>query len=111
MEKSLEALRHSASHVMAQVVGELFPGTRFGIGPTIEDGFYYDFDLPRPLNPQDLPEIEKRMGEIIARDLPIVREEIDRETARQLFAQQPYKLELIEEIPEEIGRASCRERV
>ena len=96
----LEAMRHSCAHVMAQAVGEMFPEARFGIGPNIEDGFYYDFDLPRPLKPEDLPEIEKRMAEIVARDLPIVREEIGKEGARRLFAQQPYKLELIEELPD-----------
>src|SRR3989304_1098816 len=96
----LEAMRHSCAHVMAQAVGEMFPDARFGIGPNIEDGFYYDFDLPRPLKPEDLPEIEKRMAEIVARDLPIVREEIGKEGARRLFAQQPYKLELIEELPD-----------
>ncbi len=97
----LEAMRHSCAHVMAQAVGEMFPDARFGIGPNIEDGFYYDFDLPRPLKPENLPEIEKRMADIIARDLPIVREEIGKEGARGLFAQQPYKLELIEELADQ----------
>jgi threonyl-tRNA synthetase len=97
----LEAMRHSCAHVMAQAVGEMFPDARFGIGPTIEDGFYYDFDLPRPLKPEDLPEIEKRMAAIVARGLPIVREEIDKERARELFAHQPYKLELIEELADQ----------
>ncbi len=96
----LEAMRHSCAHVMAQAVGEMFPDARFGIGPNIEDGFYYDFDLPRPLKPENLPEIEKRMAEIVSRDLPIVREEIGKEGARRLFANQPYKLELIEELPD-----------
>src|SRR3989304_3363880 len=96
----LEAMRHSCAHVMAQAVGAMFPDARFGIGPNIEDGFYYEFDLPRPLKPEDLPEIEKRMADIIPRDLPIVREEIGKEGARRLFAQQPYKLELIEELPD-----------
>jgi threonyl-tRNA synthetase len=94
-------MRHSCAHVMAQAVGEMFPDARFGIGPTIEDGFYYDFDLPRPLKPEDLPEIEKRMAAIVARGLPIVREEIDKERARELFAHQPYKLELIEELADQ----------
>jgi len=97
----LEAMRHSCAHVMAQAVGEMFPDARFGIGPNIEDGFYYDFDLPRPLKPEDLPEIEKRMADIIARDLPIVREEIGKEVALRLFAHQPYKLELIEELADQ----------
>jgi len=97
----LEAMRHSCAHVMAQAVGEMFPGTRFGIGPNIEDGFYYDFDLPRPLKPENLPEIEKRMAAIVSRNLPIVREEIDKERAKAMFAQQPYKLELIDELAEQ----------
>ena len=94
----LERIRHSASHVMAEAVAQLFPGARFGIGPTIADGFYYDFDLPRPLTPDDLPAIEARMAEIIAADVPFTREEVGKEEARRIFAEQPYKLELIDEI-------------
>jgi|Deesub1362A_J573_1020465.scaffolds.fasta_scaffold01395_6 threonyl-tRNA synthetase len=90
-------IRHSAAHVMAQAVMEMFPGqAKIAIGPAIEDGFYYDFDLPRPLTPEDLDRIEKRMREIIAQDHPFVREVISAEEARRLFADQPYKLELIE---------------
>ena len=100
-EEKLETMRHSASHVMAEAVQSLFPNAKFAIGPAIEDGFYYDFDLPRPLNPDDLPVIEKKMKEIIASDLPFSREEVTREKARQLFAAQPYKLELIDELPDE----------
>ena len=83
---------------MAEAVAQLFPGARFGIGPTIADGFYYDFDLPRPLTPDDLPAIEARMAEIIAADVPFTREEVGKEEARRIFAEQPYKLELIDEI-------------
>jgi len=99
--EKLETLRHSASHIMAQAVLKLFPGAKLGIGPPIEDGFYYDFDLPGPLTPEDLPRIEEEMRAIIARDLPFVREEVSREEARKVFADQPYKLELLEEIPDE----------
>ena len=99
-EKS-EKMRHSASHVMAEAVQSLFPEGQFGIGPTIEDGFYYDFDLPRPLTPEDLPIIEAKMAQIIAADLPFTCEEVDKEEARRIFALQPYKLELIDEIPDE----------
>ncbi|MGC8875130.1 MAG: threonine--tRNA ligase, partial [Chloroflexia bacterium] len=91
-------LRHSTAHVMAQAVGDLFPGTRFGIGPAIADGFYYDFDLPRPLTPEDLEAIERRMREIIRADHPFVRREVTPEEARALFRDQPYKLELIEDL-------------
>jgi len=97
----LEAMRHSTAHVMAEAVKSLFPDVKFGIGPTIENGFYYDFDLPRALTPEDLPEIEARMAEIVAGDTPFVREDVTRDAARQIFADQPYKLELIEELPED----------
>jgi len=90
-------LRHSASHVMAQAVMEMFPGqAKITIGPPIEDGFYYDFDLPRSLTPEDLVQIESRMREIIRGDHPFVRRELSAAEAKQLFADQPYKLELIE---------------
>jgi threonyl-tRNA synthetase len=97
----LEAMRHSASHVMAEAVQSMFPEAKFGIGPTIENGFYYDFDLPRPLTPDDLPLIEEKMREIIVSDTPFIREEVTKDEARKLFAAQSYKLELIDEIPDE----------
>ncbi|MFC2065594.1 threonine--tRNA ligase [Chloroflexota bacterium] len=100
-EGKMEIARHSASHVMAEAVLSIFSDARFGIGPAIEDGFYYDFDLPRSLTPDDLPVIESKMREIIASDLPFVRKEITKDEAQLLFASQPYKLELIGEIPEE----------
>jgi len=101
-EAELEKMRHSAAHVMAEAVQGLFPDARFGIGPAIEDGFYYDFDLPRPLVPEDLPEIETRIKKIIAAGLPFSREDVDKARARQLFSAQPYKLELIDELPDEV---------
>jgi len=97
----LEVMRHSAAHVMAAAVQSIFPEVRFGIGPAIENGFYYDFDLPRTLTPDDLSAIETKMGQIVAANLPFVRDEITREEARRLFAAQPYKLELIDEIEDE----------
>jgi len=99
-DEQLERMRHSASHVMAQAVQYLFPGAKFGIGPTIENGFYYDFELPRPLTPEDLPVIENKMKEIISQNVPFVMEEMSKDEARKLFATQPYKLELIDEIPD-----------
>ncbi len=99
-EERLERMRHSAAHIMAEAVQSLFPGAKFGIGPAIENGFYYDFELPRPLTQEDLPIIESKMKEIIDADLPFVREEISKEKARLLFATQPYKLELIDELPD-----------
>ncbi|MDP6127599.1 MAG: threonine--tRNA ligase, partial [Dehalococcoidales bacterium] len=100
-EEKLDAMRHSAAHVMAEAVQSIFPDARFGIGPSIENGFYYDFELPRSLTPDDLPLIEAKMKEIIASNSAFVREEITRQEAKKLFADQPYKLELIDEIPDE----------
>ena len=99
--EKLETMRHSAAHVMAQAVLSLFPEAKLGIGPAIEDGFYYDFELPRPLTPDDLPQIEEEMRQIIASDMPFTREEVDKEEARHIFASQPYKLELIDELVDE----------
>ena len=99
-ESKLYRLRHSAAHVMAQAVLEKFPEGKVAIGPPIEDGFYYDFDLPRPLTPEDLEEIEARMREIIKHDSAFVKEEVSAEEARHIFADQPYKLELIDGLEE-----------
>jgi threonyl-tRNA synthetase len=100
-ETRLETMRHSASHVMAEAVKAMFPEAKFGIGPAIEAGFYYDFDLPRTLNPDDLPAIEEKMRSIIAADTPFTRKEVTKEEARRLFADQPYKIELIDELDDE----------
>jgi threonyl-tRNA synthetase len=95
---NLHRVRHSAAHVMAQAVLEKFPEGEVAIGPAIETGFYYDFDLPRPLTPEDLEEFEARMREIIAEEHDFVYQEIDEEEARRVFADQTYKLELIDGI-------------
>ena len=97
-EDHLHRLRHSVSHVMAQAVLEKFPEGEVAIGPPIENGFYYDFDLPRPLAPEDLEEIEARMREIVAEEHDFVYQEVSEEDARRIFADQPYKLELIDGI-------------
>jgi len=97
----LDRMRHSAAHIMAEAIVSMLPGTKLGIGPAIEDGFYYDFDLPRPLKEEDLAAIEDRMRQIIAADLPFVQFSVDKATARRLFANQPYKLEIIDELPDE----------
>jgi threonyl-tRNA synthetase len=96
--EQLETMRHSAAHVMAEAVQSIFPDAKFGIGPAIENGFYYDFELPRPLTPEDLPVIEARMKEIAASDVPFTTQNVTKEEARRLFATQPYKLELIDDI-------------
>ncbi len=102
-ESWLYRIRHSAAHVMAQAVLELYPEAKIAIGPPIENGFYYDFDLgldeegkPRTFTPEDLEKIEQRMREIIAEDHPFEYRQVSAEEARRLFADQPYKLELIE---------------
>jgi threonyl-tRNA synthetase len=96
-DSELYRIRHSAAHVMAQAVQELFPGqTKIAIGPPIAEGFYYDFDLPRALTPDDLQAIEKRMRQIIGGRHPFTRQEVSAEQARAQFADQPYKLELID---------------
>ena len=92
----LHVLRHSTAHVLAQAVCDLFPGAKYAIGPPIEDGFYYDFELEQPLTPEDLPRIEARMREIAAAAQPFVREELTRDQALERFADQPYKREIIE---------------
>ena len=101
-EVRLERMRHSAAHVMAEAVQSLFPEAKFGIGPAIEDGFYYDFELPRTLAVEDLPVIEARMKEIIASDVPFAKEEMGKAKALEFFSTQPYKLELIRELPDEM---------
>ena len=107
-----EVLRHSTAHVMAQAVTDLFPGAEYAIGPAIEDGFYYDFALPdgEHFSDSDLERIEARMREIVAADEPFEREEVDRDTALRVFAEQPYKREIIERVdPEdssEVGEGS-----
>ncbi|PIS07710.1 threonine--tRNA ligase [Candidatus Berkelbacteria bacterium CG10_big_fil_rev_8_21_14_0_10_43_13] len=95
--------RHSLSHVMAMAVLKLFPEAKLAIGPAIENGFYYDFDLSRSLSPEDLPKIEKIMREIISRNFPIVRSEKNRDDALIHFADfgQKYKVELIDDLPDE----------
>jgi len=102
-QEGLQILRHSAAHVMAEIVRELFPGTKVTIGPAIKNGFYYDFDYERAFEANDLPKIEKRMAEIIGEDLPFIRNEIRRSEAIDFFRSQgePYKVELIEDLSDE----------
>ena len=97
----LHTLRHSAAHVMAEAVLQMFPEAKFAIGPSIDDGFYYDFDLSRPLTDEDLPKLEKAMKKIIKSNQKFDRAELSRQEALDKFADQPYKVELIEELPED----------
>jgi len=100
--EGLDILRHSTSHLMAQAVQELFPGAQVTIGPVIENGFYYDFSYKRPFTPEDLVAIEKKMGEIVKQDLPVVRKEMSRDEAVKYFSGigEKYKAEIIGAIPE-----------
>jgi threonyl-tRNA synthetase len=94
-DSDLYRIRHSAAHVMAQAVLEMFPEAKYTIGPPVENGFYYDFDLPRNLTPEDLEVIEKRMRQIIAGHHQFRKKVVSADEARQIFKDQPYKLELI----------------
>jgi len=95
---ALDLLRHSAAHVMATAVRQIFPGAGIGFGPSIEDGFYYDFDVPRPFTPEDLEQIEGVMRDVAAKDYPFVREVVDRDEANRRFADDKLKLERIAEL-------------
>jgi len=96
VKSDLYRIRHSTAHIMAEAVLEMFPDAKIAIGPAIEDGFYYDFDLPRTLTPEDLEVIENRMRELIKAKEAFVYREVNADEARQIFKDQPYKLELID---------------
>ena len=102
LEERLFRMRHSGAHVLAEAVLEMFPEAKYAIGPPVEHGFYYDFDLPRPLTPEDLVALEARMRQSVARDLPIHGEQIPKARAREIFKDQPYKLELIDGIEDDM---------
>lgn len=97
-----EIYRHSTSHLMAQAVQALFPGTKVAIGPAIEDGFYYDFEIERPFTPEDLERIERKMAELVAADLPYTRQELSKEEAIANFSAQgeKYKVEILRDLPD-----------
>jgi threonyl-tRNA synthetase len=99
--RAIELIRHDAAHVMAEAVQELFPGTQVTIGPSIENGFYYDFFRNQPFTPEDFPAIEKKMKEIIARDKPFTKEVWTRDQAKKVFKDkgENFKVELVESIP------------
>lgn len=103
-DEGREIYRHSTSHIMAHAVKEIFPEAKLGIGPATEEGFYYDFDLPRPLSPEDLEQIEAKMKEIIRKDNPFRRKEIPRDEAVELFekAGEDYKVELLRDITDDV---------
>ena len=94
----IETIRHSLAHVLAYAVSELYPGAKLGMGPAIENGFYYDFDLKAPLSPQDLSEIEKKMRESLGQHIAFKKKAITQDKAKKLFKGQPYKLELLKQL-------------
>jgi threonyl-tRNA synthetase len=102
-EEGVDVLRHSTSHVMAHAVKELFRGVKVSIGPSIEEGFYYDFDYEESFAPDDLPRIEEKMAELVKRDIPFIREEVSRADAIKLFERQgeTYKVEILKELDDE----------
>jgi len=95
---SIETIRHSLAHILAYAVKDLYPGTKFGIGPSIENGFYYDFELPQPITPANLSKIEKKMRELLKQNIPFKKRKLTRNDLVNLFGNQPYKLELIKEM-------------
>ncbi|WP_144510957.1 threonine--tRNA ligase [Bacillus sp. FJAT-22090] len=99
-DEALEILRHSSAHLLAQAVKRLFKDVKLGIGPVIENGFYYDIDSPEPITAEDLPLIEKEMKKIINENIEIVRHDVSREIAFEKFKEDEYKVELLEAIPE-----------
>ena len=98
-EEALSVLRHSASHIMAAAVSQLYGDVKFGVGPAVENGFYYDMKLDHVFSPEDFDAIEAKMAEIIKANLPFVRKEVTREEALEIFANQPFKIELINDLP------------
>jgi threonyl-tRNA synthetase len=100
-EAAREVFRHTASHILAHALTDLYPDVKLAIGPATSDGFYYDFDASATLSDEDLPKIEERMRQIAKADLSLEREEVSKAEARKLFADNPYKLELVEDIPDE----------
>jgi threonyl-tRNA synthetase len=100
-EERLFRMRHSAAHVLAEAMLQIFPDAKYAIGPPIDNGFYYDFELPRTLTPEDLVDLERRMRRSIKRNAEITGEQISKAEARRIFAEQPYKLELIDDIEDE----------
>ena len=100
-DEQLFRMRHSAAHILAEAVLEMFPDAKYAIGPPVDDGFYYDFELPRSLTPEDLDALQTRMTQSVSANLPISGEQISKESAREFFTNQPYKLELIDDIEDD----------
>ena len=101
VDEKLQTIRHSCAHVMAEAILKLYPGTKIAIGPAIDNGFYYDFDFPKDtkFTETDFPAVEKEMRRIIAGNFDFCRKEVSKEEALKLFADQDYKIELINDLP------------
>jgi len=99
--EGLDVIRHSAAHVLADAATRLYPGTKVAIGPAIKDGFYYDFEFPEPVGEDDLPRLTEEIHRLVGANLPFQRREVSKEEALELFAEEPYKVELIRDLPEE----------
>lgn len=99
--EGLDVMRHSAAHLLAEAATRLYPGTKVAIGPAIKDGFYYDFEFPGPVGEDDLPRISQEIQDLLAMNESFERREVSKEEALVLFADEPYKLELIRELPDE----------
>ena len=103
MGEDISLLRHSCSHMLAAAVKKLFPSAKLGIGPAIDDGYYYDFDVKTPFTPEDLKKIEQEMNNIIRSKIDFKKQNIDKKEAKKLFKDEPYKLELMEELPDKVS--------
>lgn len=97
----LQTMRHSCAHVLAEAVQVLYPGTKIGFGPATDDGFFYDFDLPKPISSDNFGKIEKQMKKLIAEGKPFKREVVSKERAKEIFKDQDLKLEHIEDLPDD----------
>ena len=104
VDEKLQTVRHSCAHVMAQAIKRIFPGTKIAIGPAIDNGFYYDFDFPegKKITESDFAAVEKEMRKILAGNFDFVRKEVSKEEALKIFADEPYKVELIKDLEDGI---------
>src|SRR6056297_2666952 len=99
----IKIIRHSLAHILAAAIQKLYPNTKFGMGPDIENGFYYDFELQESISPEDFKKIEKKMRELIKNNIEFKKEVISKEKAKKIFKNQPYKLELLKDMEGEIS--------
>jgi threonyl-tRNA synthetase len=101
MSQQIEKIRHSLSHILALAVQKLYPGVKFGIGPAIDNGFYYDFQFPEEFSAEELPKVEEKMKELLHQKISFEKESVSKKEAKKIFSGQPFKLELIGELEED----------